>query len=542
MRPGILHASVLAAVAALAACSQQTEPSAPRQHATTTFCATDLSCPFGQECVDGTCVPIAASLRPHIQTAVMVLRGPIDGSETAWCASHYDLIIGGVRPDEIRAINPHARLFDYTLVRHHRFDRGDKTAAEWAVAHGWDPEDFYLHYREDVVVPTWEGRVIVPGFPPGMVPGWNPGGGGNPASATSRSQSRVVGFASGDSGPWHFANVEHPGYRQFLFERTAGLIDGTWYYNQPFATGPVDGVVCDEAIYYPMFGEGLLDRSDEYYGIPLTENHPFAVALENLYPLFAESLLGILGTTADLMPNYGHVLFLNYPNPAAINIQATTPWIQGEVWVTFTGTSSPTTGGNRCITYEKDYVQAVREIVRQTRRGGRRVLGARDVSNGIAGSDHGKMFTLALYYLLHNPHTFYGYDTVDLSLAPVSTWAWNPAVEFNIGQAAAIPLGVADFEGNMNTKEHWVFAVGTDPYRRDVTYRVLARRFTNALVLVKMLPEGSVHDARSATTHALNGSYRVLEVDGTLGLPVTEARLRNNEALILIPETSTGVD
>jgi hypothetical protein len=70
---------------------------------------------------------------------------------------------------------------------------------------------------------------------------------------------------------------------------------------------------------------------------------------------------------------------------------------------------------------------------------------------------------------------------------------------------------------------------------------VFARRFTHALVLVKLLPQGSVDDARSTTVHALGGSYRPLLADGTLGTPVTQASIRNNEALILIPETVSGV-
>jgi len=50
-----------------------------------------------------------------------------------------------------------------------------------------------------------------------------------------------------------------------------------------------------------------------------------------------------------------------------------------------------------------------------------------------------------------------------------------------------------------------------------------------------MLPDGSVTDDRSITTHTLDGSYFVLEADGSLGALVTQASLRNNEALILIP-------
>ncbi len=504
-------------------------------------CVTDLSCVFGQECASGACAPIEPSLYPHIQTALVLLRTPF-GDETEWAATHYDLMIGAIRPDEQRPLNPTMRFFDYTPTRYHRFDEGEKTASEWAVAHGYDPEDFFLHYREDVYVPTWEGRVIVPGYPAGMVPGWNPGGGGPPATATNRSQSRVVGFYAGSPTASWFANVAHPGFRQFLLQRLIGLVDGTWYYNQPYDTGPLEGVLCDEAVYYPSFGEGLLDKSQEYYGVPINDNHPYAVSIEGLYPYLSGMLMTALGITVDVMPNYGHVLFLNYPNRSAQNIQQTTPWILGEVWVTYTGTSTPTGGGNRCITYDKDYANGVREIVRQTRRGGRRVLGARDTSNGIAGSDRGKMFTLALYYLLHNDHTYYAYESVESGADHISTWTWNSAVTYDIGQPLPIPAGTVDFEGRSNTNEHWVMATGPDPYAPNLTYRVLARRFSNALVLVKMLPLGSVEDNRSMTIHPLDMNYRVLEPNGTLGPSGNQLRIRNNEAFILIPDISTGVD
>ena len=255
-------------------------------------------------------------------------------------------------------------------------------------------------------------------------------------------------------------------------------------------------------------------------------------------------MLTEFSSTKDVMPNYGHVMFLNYPNQVAAQVQTTTPWIWGEVWVTYTDTWTPTSGATRCITYDKDYVNAVREIVEQTRAGGRRIIGARDIANGPAGTDRGKLFTLGLYYLLHNRQTYYMYETMSGhgNGSHISSWGWNPAVQFDVGQPDYIPSGSVDFAGNANTREHYLFASGSDPFNASLTYRVFGRRFTNALVLVKMLPEGSVTDDRSITMHALGGSYQVLNPDGSLGATVTDIQLRNNEAVILIPLTATGVE
>jgi hypothetical protein len=520
--------------ALLAACAQTSEPTDTGGVAG--GCVTDYSCPFGEECDGAGCAPIPSSLYPHIQTASALARSPIDDAEQTWRATHYDLCISRLDPDLMRASNPGIRLFEYTIARYHRFGGGPNTPAAWATAHGYDPEDFYLHYREDVSVPTWEGVVLVPGFPPGVIPGWNPAGGGNPASATERSQSRVVAYRNGSTEPWYLANLTHPGYRRFFAEHARMLAQGLWYNGVPFATGAVDGIMIDEGIYLPQFGEGQLDRTDEFYGVPINDNHPYAVANETLYPFLAGELKQALGATVDLMPNYGHVYFLTYPNRSTENIQQTTPWILGEVWVTYTGTWTPTSGGNRCISYEKDYDTAVAEIVRQTHAGGRRVIGARDVASGTTGTDRGKLFTLGLYYLAHNRHTYYMYDTQSghQNPAPISTWSWNPAVEFDIGQPDVVPAGTVDFAGRANTKEHYEFATGADPYAPSLSYHVLARRFSNALVLVTMLPEGSVTDDRSITTHALDGTYAPLQADGSLGAAVNVAVIRNNEALILI--------
>jgi hypothetical protein len=533
MRGASLWIVLVALTTALGACSSSSSP----EPGDTGGCVTDFSCALNEECEDGGCGPLRPALRTHIQTASCVLRGPLDDSEVTWRATHFDLLIAGLDPDLSRAVNPNVRLFDYVITRFNRFDRpAPKTASQWAAANGYDGEDFYLHYREDTYIPTWEGRTIVPGYPAGMVPGWNPGGGGNPATATGRDQARVVGYYYGPQ-PWYFANVSHPGYRAFLKYHIEGLMDGTWFYNQKFSSGPLDGVLIDDAIWYPQFGEGLLDHSSEYYGVAVNNEHPFTYAIENLFPGLASDMLNVFGETKEMMPNYGHVLFLDYPNRCAQNIQHTTPWIWGEVWVSYTGTSSPTSGSNRCMSEENDYDNAVRQIILQTRSGGRRIVGARDTASGINGTDRGKLLTLGLYYLIHNPRTYYMYETIVGHDDPnhLSQWAWNPAVDYDIGQPDVIPAGEVDFEGKANTKEHYVFASGPDPVNGSLGYRVYARRFTNALVLVKLMPIGSTTDDTSITTHALDHTYVPLLADGNVGAPVTQVDIRNNEALILIP-------
>lgn len=77
------------------------------------------------------------------------------------------------------------------------------------------------------------------------------------------------------------------------------------------------------------------------------------------------------------------------------------------------------------------------------------------------------------------------------------------------------------------------------------SYAVYARKFTRGLVVVKMM--GSSYDAAdvsdaSLTIHALPGTYRRVNWDGTLGPPVTEIALRGMEGAILVDTESVQRD
>jgi hypothetical protein len=134
-----------------------------------------------------------------------------------------------------------------------------------------------------------------------------------------------------------------------------------------------------------------------------------------------------------------------------------------------------------------------------------------------------EMAALAEYYLVADPDSTF----LDLfgGYSPHSDWSqhWVPAVAFDVGR----PLG------------GWsVFASGADPANRALTYDVYQRSYGNALVLYKPLSyshgvTGGLGDA-TATTHALPGTFRVLNADGSLGPAVTSITLRNGEGAVLV--------
>jgi hypothetical protein len=135
-----------------------------------------------------------------------------------------------------------------------------------------------------------------------------------------------------------------------------------------------------------------------------------------------------------------------------------------------------------------------------------------------------QLAALAYYYLLADPQRtflmfFGGYN-------PASSWSehWSPAAAVDVGQ----PVG-----------PFRLWASGNDPANPRLSYRIYARDYSQALVLYKPLSyalgvgNGTLEN-NTATTHVLNGAFRLLQADGTLGPPITSITLRNGEGAILI--------
>jgi hypothetical protein len=147
------------------------------------------------------------------------------------------------------------------------------------------------------------------------------------------------------------------------------------------------------------------------------------------------------------------------------------------------------------------------------------------LSQGGAPTDpRTRLAALAYYYLLADP------DATMLMMwggeEPASAWArhWFDAIAYNIGRP----------------RDSWrLFATGVDPANPALRYQVLQRTYDNALVLYKPLSmtagvgTGTTANA-TATTHVLNGNYRPLNADGSLGPVINSITLRNGEGAILV--------
>ena len=160
---------------------------------------------------------------------------------------------------------------------------------------------------------------------------------------------------------------------------------------------------------------------------------------------------------------------------------------------------------------------------RRTLNGGRAYEILDSLTTQVALTDPRAMTTtLAMYYLMADPNL--SFLMINGGKAPASSWTehWTNAINFNVGRPTSAFTKIAS---------------GLDPSNRSLEYKVYQRRYENALVLYKPLSytrgiSGTIAD-NTATVQQLDGSYRVVRNDGTLGPAVRQVSLRNGEGVVL---------
>ena len=144
-------------------------------------------------------------------------------------------------------------------------------------------------------------------------------------------------------------------------------------------------------------------------------------------------------------------------------------------------------------------------------------------TNGVDALDPRlQLATLAMYYAVADPTL--SFLMVNGGNEPASGWSrhWIEAATFDVGRPLAAQA---------------LFASGYDPADAALAYKVYQRKYEHALVLYKPVSytrgvSGTTAD-NTATTHVLDGWYRPVRADGSLGAPVNRVTLRNGEGAIL---------
>ncbi len=160
------------------------------------------------------------------------------------------------------------------------------------------------------------------------------------------------------------------------------------------------------------------------------------------------------------------------------------------------------------------------------------VFFARNETSILDVSEKVKQFLLASHYLINHPNyilmyhrgspQFYG----GTPAGQFYTTHWHKNLEFNIG--TPIRRCSPDYWGESCSDKFFLFASSID-------YKIVAREYTQALVLAKFGVKGFVANAgMNPTIHKLDRVYTLLQPDNSLGPPITEITLGDSEGAILI--------
>ncbi|MEP6887896.1 MAG: LEPR-XLL domain-containing protein [Nitrospirales bacterium] len=186
-----------------------------------------------------------------------------------------------------------------------------------------------------------------------------------------------------------------------------------------------------------------------------------------------------------------------------------------------------------------DTVQALYDLTqRVTANGGPAILSGiwNSIPSDYTPGDYGTaaarqdMWRLSFYYLVKEAAGSPGKAYFDLTLPsnatnyiPADQGQWHAAYQVDVGRPT----------GGMTVAQS-----GSSP-SDGAAYTVFSRSYSNAQVLFRSMDLWSSRNFgdTSAVTVSLNGNYRQLKEDGSLGPVTNTVQIRNSEGLILLPES-----
>jgi hypothetical protein len=382
--------------------------------------------------------------------------------------------------------------------------------------HGYRFDDLLMHYKYDVQ--TWLGST----------PGWNPADDFDGDSCADRPPSRtnrtapclrdaevhVPNYWMPGQFVWR-AKIMHPGYTGYVID---GAVD-LWTQTR------CDGFHYDTAAYENWSIE--LGKTFTYDGYDEADPD---------FPMRTDQLLFVPTVAKAIEEKIGHraIHIANTVSPSYTcripeSKEPSLRYVENTLNETWMQTNS--NGRNVMTTSRRqDFINC--PYLDWLEQGKGYVFACFDE----LGSDRGKRFSLATFYLINHQMAFYFYRTDDhLVRDGEYVWdkQWNEYVDFGVGSPAVNSFGFPDFQGGYGTNRYFVWATDAD-------YEILGREYLRGdgrrvLVLVKLMADGMTEDT-SPTIHQLPHPYRAVKPDLTLDDPVTQVELRNNDAVILVED------
>lgn len=518
---------------------------------------------------------------PNISVGSLTVSSANMDSYVQTFADRYDYLFGTFPTGAIHAVNPLVQSYPYADMTeynnglpstgrdNHTDDKITAFVSAYNASHDPDiqAEDFYMHAKCDCDMlygtsghcPIYNANdpqcTQTAGCPYSFITGtktqysgWNPSSPGTPNSgciastASTRAASRMM---SAYLPQWDVPNYAHPQLPEY-FANTFQNENIMWAGGASAISGVLfDTVVKDNPI---AFADGM-HMSWEYWGadvrgatIPAQPFSDYFALQQNV----RTKLSANAGQSGFRYP--GNVITIPNEYPLSIYTPDTLASVQDNLVEIFFDHYK--NGGN---TYQAECGQWKSLLDETNNKGEKFFLNSYErvgpyCSGGATHdcrTDRGRIESLAMYYLLQNNLTSYLYAA---DVAPLTPDAfWNPAVTVDMGQPTTIPIGAKDIFGSTGTDNFYNFDDQSGGFTCPVTSStptnvVYARNYTNGLVLVKHRhdwTDSAIYgdESSSDTTkkdYALDGYYRPVQADGTLGTAVNSVTLSNSQGAILL--------
>lgn len=446
------------------------------------------------------------------------LRNP---TEAAWLANHHDMVVAGsvrkeVIYDALKGANPDVLLIGYISMQ----VEPEKWLENWAVEHGYDPEDLYYHYYYDTTVQLTQGRTL-------FIPGW---GGG---SATTRKEARASSMYGGYSPMCPISPVFVKAYSAYALhlltvDESAGkYIDGIFI--DGYAEVVTNRYTVQRTVeYIDLYGETSHEETRVNNGRDMT-------LMRNYMEMYTSAMTGqdirVMGNASEA----------DYPNGTmSTGFADHYDHCFNEISIEYL------TKPIRTRQYD---IPALKHLYDNMEDGVMIMANSEtawpDRFRSSSPDDDWTEETwfnylqhiFATQYLIAHPNGYFAYHAGSASIYAThdghfANSHWHVNYEYDIGKP--VVRQEADYWGETGTDRFFTFEKGPYTPGNGYAYEILGREYEKALVIAKFGRDTAPQVGIDRITHQLNGNYRRLLADNSLGPVITEISLGQGEGAILI--------
>lgn len=448
----------------------------------------------------------------------------IDPDESAWVAQKHDMVVtGNVKNetvyDNLRRVNEKVQLIGYISMYTTVADWMDN----WCLERGIDPETLYYHYEIDTVLETLDGKRSTPGY-----------GKGN---AKTLKEARVRTYYSAGypvlcptSSTFQKAFTEYAWTLATVNASKGKYIDGL------FMDGYVNNcwngrdVKLENTIEMRKLGKTTNDSAKQQFAEDM-------VSMRNQMEQQISAAIGkdftITGNASEvdwIFDDYKYLFTEKYDH---VYNEATIEFLTDYI---------------RCRVYDIDKLKSLYDgfesgghyLVNSGTHYSDRTKGTADTSDDLTEEEWQNylQFLMASQYLVNHKNGNFAFHIGSASYyggqpkGTLKNTHWHQNYEYDIGRP--VVRGGADYWGETNTDRFFVLDEAEYVPGLGTAYKVLAREYENALVIAKFGGDSYPKVGRDPLVHQLDGSYRRLMPDNTLGPVITEITLGQAGGAILI--------